>query len=167
MKKLFVLPLILGTICLSPVKGFSQQQQDYVKAEIQKFRKIPISQADRERIHKLISHLGFDSVYKLLWKKGEMEKLGDQVDHVHPLPFLECIFSQPHLKSAMRKVRGNGFKWYRFINGLSGKLNMLHSNHEVVPYLNGFAYALGKDPTVLRRYANSRDWSGMVGYLQQ
>ena len=77
---------------------------DYQIGSVEPFYSLSLTSKDQERIFKLISNMGTLSWPKLLLKKREMEKIGDQIDSVHPMRFLGAIFSNPHLAQCMQSI---------------------------------------------------------------
>lgn len=139
----------------------------YSDAEKRPYYELAVSGDERGKIHRLIDKLGNESLYHLLLKKREMERLGDEIDHVHPMRFLGVIFSNGHLKKSMKGVYDSSFKWNRFISGLSKKLKRNKRNGNVFQYSEGLAADTGKDAGEIRKKLNQEDWSGLVKYLMR
>jgi hypothetical protein len=129
------------------------------------FYQLSLSQNASEKIHKLIHNMGTLSWPKLLWKKNEMEKLGEQVDHVHPLRFLGVIMSDDHLKDCMRNISDSPLKMNRFMNGLSEKLDKNFKKSNLLPYVAGFAETVKKDPYRIEDLVIRKKWHALVDYL--
>ena len=83
--------LFLAFVCLS-VNSYAQEDP---------YDSLKISKVDKEKIEKLITSLGEKGVVSLLLEKSKIEKLGKDVNHVHPLRFLGTIFSNPYLKKCI------------------------------------------------------------------
>lgn len=129
------------------------------------FHHLNVTQQERDKIFKLISNMGTLPWPKLLLKKNAMEKLGDDIDHVHPMRFLGVIFSNPHLKYCMGEVEKSGLKWGRFIKGLSKKMKKNHEMGNILPHITGFAEETGVDPDQCYEYLIKKDYEGFVRYL--
>jgi len=55
--------------------------------------------------------------------KGDLVAAGDRIDHVHPLRFLEAVFTDEELKVGIRNIRGKGWVWNHFVGGLKDSLS--------------------------------------------
>ncbi len=129
------------------------------------FYELPISESEKQGITKLVKSMGTLSLYKLLWKKSELEKIGKRIDNVHPLRFLGHIFSNPRLKGYMPEITKSSFKWKNFMKGLANRLTREHSSGNVEPFILGFSEYIGADQSRIKAYAANYDWEGLVHYL--
>ena len=163
--KLLVLLFLLAP--LSQVKGeeLSELIASYDLNETHHFYELSLSESASAKIYKLIHNMGTLSWPKLLWKKRDMEKLGDQIDHVHPLRFLGVIMSNDHLKDCMREVRDSPLKMNRFMNGLSEKLDKNFKHHNLLMHIPGFAETVKKDPYRIEDLILKKKWRALVDYL--
>ena len=139
--------------------------QNVVLEDSTHFHQLPITDKERGKIFTLISNMGTLSWPKLILKKKKLDKIGKDIDHVHPLRFLSVVFSQPHLKSCMREVAGSSLKWNRFIKGLSEKLKKNAKANNLMKHVTGFAETVGADPYECYNYLIKQDWEGFVRYL--
>ena len=141
---------------------------DFVLASqvpVESFYLLPITKREEKIIARIITTMSDNSLYKLLWKKGEMERLGDQIHHVHPLRFLGAIFSKQKLKASMRTVRRSYFKWNGFMNGLNGRMDEEMRNDNIYPHLEGFAEYVNVDVDSVAHYIKRHDWEGLANFL--
>ena len=128
------------------------------------FYALPMSNVDCDRTYQLIDQMGNKPWYELLWHKRKMEKLGDQVDHVHPMRFAGYIFSHGHLKDAMKKVRAFGLKWSRFISGFGGKMNRNADQNNLLIHVAGFCHQTGADPDFVKGCIERRQWEQLISH---
>ncbi len=126
---------------------------------------LPISKDDAETIWKIIDTVANNNPIKLAFKKNDLERKGQKVNHVHPLKFLGTIFSDPHLKACMTEIEDSYFKWNGFIGGLAGRMNEEYTRNNLLPYIQGFCQAVKANPEKVREYVLKRDWEGLVRYL--
>ncbi len=136
------------------------------------------SAKDRDNIIELFSTFGSQNKAVLLiqyYKK--LDQLGDDIEHVHPLKLLGCIFSaaDPAQKAQMQKYMNNiyndYFKWKNFYKGRpphSGfGLNMTHEmkKNNLIRHLPEFAKEINVPEEKLRPFFERQDWKGLVKFL--
>lgn len=93
----------------------SSPTRDYLK---------PLSDSERADITFIITMLGNSSVITLAKNKSAIKQAGDRVDHVHPLRFLECIFTDEAVKVAAHKIPGRlGWISDPFFDGIFSTLS--------------------------------------------
>jgi len=129
------------------------------------FHRLPINHVDREKISKIIHTMGKERVYKLLFKKSELERLGREVNHVHPFRFLWHVFTNDQLRHDMRKIYSSYFKWRGFLDGLCERLNREADADNLNRYARGFSREVGKSEGDILNYIRSRRFEQMVIYL--
>lgn len=129
------------------------------------FRNLTVTQQERDKIFTLIHNMGTLGWTKLLFKKSAMEKIGDEIDHVHPMRFLAVIFANPHLKYCMGEVEKSSLKWGRFIKGCSKKMKKNHKDGNLIPHITGFAEEVGVNPDDCYQYLIREDYEGFVKFL--
>ncbi len=136
-----------------------------VEETVNYYEQLPISEADKRAIYKLITTMAEKNVFQLGFKKKSLEKLGDQIYHVHPMRFFGYIFSEPDLIYGMYEIKKSYFKWDGFIDGMSKKMREESKNNNLVRYVPGFAKTLGADPNHLMGFIRNHDWEGFVRYF--
>ncbi len=129
------------------------------------FTRLPITPDEAETIWKIIDTVANNNVLKLGLKKGDLERKGKKVHHVHPLKFLSTIFSDPHLRKCMKDVRDSYFKWSGFMGGLEERMNEEWEKNNLYPHVNGFSALVKAHPDQVRMFIQARDWEGLVKYL--
>ncbi|KPK32558.1 MAG: hypothetical protein AMS24_03875 [Chlamydiae bacterium SM23_39] len=121
---------------------------------------------DREKIEKLIILIGSHGKISLLMHhQKEARKLGKELEHVHPLQFLGCIFSNKKLKPYMEDIDNDFFKWSNFIKGLSTNLEHEYIKNNLIKYLDDFAKEINIPREYIESYIKNRDWKGLVKFL--
>ncbi len=129
------------------------------------YNELVCTEADRQNIAYIIRTMGENGKLSLLFKQGELKRVGSEINHVHPLKFLEAIFSTPALKDHMRKIQHDYFKWNGFLDGLVPSLNSQTDQGKLMQYVNEFAKQVDSTPEALAPYFQSRDWEGLIRYL--
>jgi hypothetical protein len=126
------------------------------------FYELPLSEHEKKLINELIRNMSERSIWGLLFKKREMERLGKRVNHVHPMRFISFILADPRLKHYLKDVSTSSFKWDHFIDGLSKRLKEEASHDNLTPYIAGMAHQLKFDPKRLAAFIHDKDYEGMV-----
>jgi hypothetical protein len=116
-------------------------------------------------INEIISTIATKNKAYLLWHESQLRKLGDEVQHVHPLKFLSVILADVYLKSCLEKFRHDYFKWHGFYGDLQKALNAHSDLGTVQTYFNDFAKSVGVAPESIRKYADKREWVDMIDYI--
>ena len=130
------------------------------------FNDLVCSPEDVQKITRLVSVMGENGKVVLLFKyQKELRQIGREIDHVHPLKFITVIMSDPHLKSCIKQVHSDYFKWTNFLDGLGNGLTSQHSQNKISVYLNDFAKGLGLAPESLQKYVEKQDWENMLIFL--
>ncbi len=129
------------------------------------YHELAISDSDKRAIHKLITTMAEKNVVQLGFKKKSLEKLGDQIYHVHPLRFFGYIFSQPDLVYGMYEIKKSYFKWDNFVDGMSKKMREESRNNNLLKYVPGFAKALDVDANHVSSYLRNHDCEGFIRYM--
>lgn len=129
------------------------------------YEQLDRSQKDEQTIYKLITTMADNGKVWLLFNKTEMNQMGEEVGHVHPLRFLGYIFSERHLKRCMARVLEDYFKRNGFIDGLGPSLDNELKKGTLYPYLKEFCEEVGVKPYEIESYVQKRDWEGFMRYL--
>jgi len=139
---------------------------DAVDAEsLELFFTLPIDDKEKELISTIITTMAEKNILRLGLMRKTMEKKGKKIHHVHPFRFLGYVFSNPHLKSSMHKIRKNGFKWDGFIDGFSKKMKEEANKDNLMRYVPGFCHFLNINQADVIHYIKKRDFEGLVKFL--
>ena len=137
------------------------------------FYSLPISQTDQNMIYELIKAMGSSNYWDLIKRKKEMEKLGENVQHVHPLRFIGFIYSHPQLKWSMDKIMDDVLKRRVFLNGYGKKEGFVErmtkemQERNLIRHIPGFAQSIGIDEREIAVFFHTRDWEGFLCHLHQ
>lgn len=112
----------------------------------------------------------------LIWKKEEqLKKYGREIEHIHPLRFLEYIFFTPKQRAFLieMKSRWTPGIWKGFIGGLEDRLKLELKSGKLLELLDEFAASLkqhykvnAKEIAVFFNEAkNEVDTEGFINYL--
>jgi hypothetical protein len=157
---MYSMPNNFLTSSLAAIIKIPPKPQEYTYAQV------PCSNEDQAKIKELITTIGtHGKIDLLLHYKSHLEQLGDEVRPVHPLKFLDVIFSDPTLKNYMKDIYDDYFKWSNFINNIAEVLETESKKGTVQKYLPDFASNLHISPSTLQPFVDKRDWKNFVTYL--
>ena len=123
------------------------------------FLALPLSDADKAKIHELLEPLASWSLMTLGFKQGEVKSRGYAIRHIHILRCLGYVFTDPVVRGYMIKIRNRQKVWRPFSAGFAASLRKKHAEGEIQPYLEGFASQVHVDFQQLARYAAADQWN--------
>ena len=126
------------------------------------FHTLPIAEADRAVITKIIHYMGKNSVFKLLMKKSSLERDGDKIEHLHPLRFLWHIFTSNQLRADVKIIERSYFKWNGFMDGCRRRLDYMSKANNLEKYLPGFVKEVNIDHKQALNLVRKKDWENFV-----
>ncbi|HSW87438.1 MAG TPA: hypothetical protein VLG49_08085 [Rhabdochlamydiaceae bacterium] len=129
------------------------------------FLELPIDDNEKKIISSIILTMAEKNVIKLGLMRRTLEKKGKRIHHVHPLRFLGYIFSTPHLRTSMNKIKRSSFKWDGFIDGLSKKMRDEAIDNNLGRFVPGFSRFLNIESEQVMKYIYRQDWEGLVRFL--
>lgn len=161
------------------VNSFSYASYAYESDEaaaIALFESLPITEEDKKIIDYIITTTAEGKWHELLRKKEKLEKRGDKIRHVHPFRFLQYVFSKPHLKNGLRKIKDyqlmgmGGIKWKKFLNGSDKngfvqKMKKEAQHNNLMQYVPGFSRSLNINADTVRNYIKNEQYEGLLRYL--
>jgi hypothetical protein len=126
----------------------------------------PLSSKDKENITYLLTTLGYQSILKISGKRSSLEKIGDQIEPIHPLQFFKFVFSNDELIVAMRNIKGRTWIWKDFIGRILESLNAeMVAGNLTQGQIQDFLSAVKIDPSLVNTPIQGRDWNGFVDNL--
>lgn len=129
------------------------------------YHQLPITSEEKKMIAKIILTMADNNVFKLLFEKKRLERIGKKIHHVHPIKFLGTVFSDPGLVHHMRKIRESSFKWEGFMDGLSRRMVEENGRDNLKKYLPGFCASISANLETVMSFAEKGDYEGMVSSL--
>lgn len=135
------------------------------KTEDPSYGDLLCTEKDRENISFLIRAMSENGKLGLLFRKGELNRIGAEINHVHPLKFLDTIFSSPELKQCMPNIENDYFKWNGLMDGLGPSLSSKADQGKLDMYLDEFAKTIGVTREEIEPFVKPKDWQGLVRYL--
>lgn len=129
------------------------------------YDKLYCDDKDKTTISEIISSMAEHGKFWLLRHRSHMNELGDSIRHVHPLKFMEVIFTSEYLTACMREVFDDYFKRNGFLDGIGETLTMKAKVGELDRYIKDFAKAVNAPLEAVQPYFTSMDWEGLIRYL--
>ncbi|MBS0628781.1 MAG: hypothetical protein JSS30_00985 [Verrucomicrobia bacterium] len=129
------------------------------------YQRLHISSEEKRKIAEILTTMANNSVFQLLFERKYLERLGQEVHHVHPIRFLGTIFTDPHLVRCMFTIRMSGFKWGGFVDGITERMKGEIKAGNVDLYVPGFAEQLNLRAADIQSYIDRRDIEGLVLFL--
>jgi hypothetical protein len=126
------------------------------------FRQLPITQEEQRKIFTIVNTMG-QSWLTLLRNKGTLETYGEQIQHVHPLKFLEYTFKHPTLPKDLESASKSSLTWTPFISGLSEKLRRVAAT--LPQYKASFARSINVNLNDLDPFFSTANWDALVRFL--
>ena len=129
------------------------------------YYQLPLNDKEKRIIRSIFTTMAEKNIIQLALEKRTMEKKGKKVTHVHPMRFIGYIFSNPELKSCMRKIVKSSFKWDAFVDGFSKRMKEEFANNNLHRHIPGFCQEVGADPAQVARFIERKDWEGLARSL--
>lgn len=124
------------------------------------------SDQEKKIIFEIISTVSRTGWINLALKRGHLNQLGAEIALVHPLKFLETIFTNPELVECMPEIFNSDLKRDGFMHGgLTANLNRESDKGRLKDHLDDFAQRVKAPREKLEEFFNLRNWEGMVGFL--
>lgn len=126
---------------------------------------LPISGDEKRMIAKIVTTMAENNVFKLLYEKKKLERIGKKINHIHPMKFLGTILVDPRLVHNMHEIKKSSFKWEGFMDGLIHRMREEASRDNIKKYISGFSRSLGADVNRVTEYFDRGDYDGLVRFL--
>jgi hypothetical protein len=125
-----------------------------------------VTAEEKSVISSIVLTLANNSYAKLLLKKSELDKKGSDIDHVHPLRHLACIFTDEELKVAIRNIREKSLVWKNYVHGLGESLAQeSHRDNLTELYIRDFAALVGINPDLIFAPLAEGRWRDFIELL--
>jgi hypothetical protein len=127
---------------------------------------VPVTKSEKDDLTHIVHTLARSSLAKLGTSKSSLKKVGDRIDHLHPLRFLTIIFTDEELKADIRVIRTRSWVWDTFFEGLADSLQEESKNNNILPeYIEDFSKNVGIDPNLITPSIQARKWKELVNIL--
>jgi hypothetical protein len=127
----------------------------------------PVTESEKKDLHFIMKTMATKSLTSLLKYKSQLEAAGERIDHIHPLRFLETVFSDEELKVYLHNIRkGNSWIKGEFFKGIKNSLqeemNLGNLTDEMV---FDFCFQFEIDPNLLLGHIHNHKWDDLIKTL--
>ncbi len=152
------------------------QETVLVKEDSAQYRKVsehlrrydlPITKEEKKDISYIITYLADKSLLSLLRHKSSLEAAGDRINHVHPLRFLMCVFTDEELTEGIKGIyKRGGWVWSDFSAGLKESLKEESQRNNLRDeQVIDFAKTIDVESGTIFPAIHNRKWSDFIVYL--
>lgn len=121
---------------------------------------------EAEDVSYIVSTLGNKSIAKVWKAKSSLKRAGEKIEHIHPLRFLEIVFTDEELKAAIYNLRNRELLWSEFKGGLYGSLSEeLARGNLTEEQVLDFTNNIGIDSAIVYPSIVRGDWDEMLSIL--
>lgn len=156
-------------ICFSILTGFSDIHAKQIEAASQTDSRpysSPITDAEKRDIRYIIITLATKSYFSLLMQQRSLTDAGNRTAQIHPLKYLEYIFSDPELRSATKNIKG--MPWNRFAGDMAHSLNNEYENGTLnKEQLKSFSQSTNISEANLMPYFENEQWKELIFAMQK
>ncbi len=124
-----------------------------------------VSPSEKENIRFIIRSLAKHNWSQLAKEESSLKKAGDKINHIHPLRFLQCVFTDEELKVGLFVIRNKSLVWSQYYDGLKKSLNDESDLNNLLQFAPDFANNIGVNLNVVMPYVQTRQWSGLIDVL--
>lgn len=127
---------------------------------------LSVTKKEKQDISEIIKALSQKSLLSLAASRSELKKIGNRIDHLHPLRFLSTLLTSEELKTGLHKIRERGWVWEEFSSDLVKNLDKEHSNNNLKEeYLADFAKRVGIDLNEIKSPIHNKAWKQFIDLL--
>jgi hypothetical protein len=127
---------------------------------------VQVTQEEKKLMRKLLTSMAKNTWAELLSNSSSMNKIGDKIDHIHPLRFLQAIFSDEELKGCLHSIKDRSLIWKKFFSGVSESLEEEANRNNMRPeFINEFASSLNLNPSLVKDSIEKKKWKEFLDIL--
>ncbi len=145
----------------------SSSQPSNVADSQDPFAALPLADLERQKIYTLVHTLGtsqgMTGWMTLLRQKRTLEELGQEINHVNPLKFIEYPLKHPTLIKDLDSLSQGSFTWGPFVAGFSEKMGRVSAT--LAGCKPGFARSLNINLADIDPFFANSDWEGLLKFL--
>jgi hypothetical protein len=125
-----------------------------------------VSKKEKQDISHIITSLANKALTTLWSEKSDLKKVGDRIDHLHPLRFLGIIFTNEELKAGIHGIRDRGWVWDEFSTGLYDNLaKESNANNLTDAQISDFAKRINIEVGMIQPSLQNRQWKQFINTL--
>ena len=137
------------------------------------YQQLTVSKDQILVISKMIQTIGDTYLVSLYFKQAELIEMGEKIENVHPLKFLETILNNPVIKKSMLDIKSSNLKWNGFLKGdkdspgFIDKCQQEDNLGNFAPYIKDFCRAVNVDSQNVLSLFEAREWEKLISFLVQ
>lgn len=124
-----------------------------------------VSAEDKKDIRFVVTTLANKSLLKLAKYRPQLEDAGERLEHVHPLRFFQCIFSDDELIVGIRNIRKRGWVWDEFRDNSIKRLQQECERSNLYQFVNDFAQNIGINSALILPALQNKQWDNFINIL--
>ena len=126
----------------------------------------PLTEQEIKDITYIITTLANKPMAKILLYKASLDRAGSRIEQVHPLRFLECVFTSELLKAGIRSIRKRGWIWRDFSSGFGRSMEEEQLKGNLTEeQIFDFSQLVGIDPWLLIEPIEKKNWPKVIDLL--
>lgn len=125
----------------------------------------PATESEKEGIRYVVRCLAKYNWTQLAKEQSSLKKTGDKIHHVHPLRFLQVIFTEEEMKAGIYVVRNKSLVWGDYYNGMRKSLDEESDNNNLLQFVPDFANNIGVNVHTIMPLIQNRQWTALVDTL--
>jgi len=140
------------------------------------FDQLTIEDSQKALMMETIPVVAHGTILDLIPKIPKFLQAKETLGPLHPLKSLEEILTNPSLRDSLIAISKNSTKWKGkwifgygqvdgFLQSTSKRLEKYHAQGEIIPFIPGFAKALGltaDQEAKLMQFASNQNWEGFI-----
>jgi hypothetical protein len=126
-----------------------------------------VTASEKENIRFIIRSLAKYNWAQLAKEESSLKRAGDKINHVHPLRFLQTVFTDEELKVGIYVIRNKSLVWGEYYDGLKKSLNEESDSNNFLQFLPDFASKVGVNLQAILPFAQTRQWNALIEVLIQ
>ncbi len=125
-----------------------------------------VTPTEKNDIAYIINTMGMSSLISIAAHRQDLKDAGARVDHIHPLRWLQTIFTDDQMKTSLHAMRNRGWIWGEFFNGTKNSLEEESARNNMKPeYIQDFARNVNIDPALITPSIQARNWEQFIQIL--
>lgn len=128
---------------------------------------VAVTASEKANIGYIVTTLGHSVLAKIATSRSSLKKAGDKINHIHPLRFLMCVFTEEEFKAGFHGIYSRGGRiWNQFFDGLKNSLNEEASRDNMrLEFIQDFAGAVGVDVNQILSSIANQQWNDFIQVL--
>jgi hypothetical protein len=121
--------------------------------------------SEKADIEFIVTTMGNSSLPSIAWNKSKLKSAGDRIDRIHPLRFLEEVFTNDKTIVGIYNLRSRGWLWDRFTKGLFDTLTEESNKDNLNSFIAMFATSVKVDKGLIKAAIVGQRWSDFLKLL--